>query len=86
MTLKFSEVIISSAVFGIRVFSMVQSRVSNFASIMTHSCVYDVGNGGIGANAGTVVGVVDVDAGTVVGNAVSAAFGITHANTLHSHI
>jgi pyrimidine deaminase RibD-like protein len=53
---------------------------------MTHSCVYDVGNGGIGANAGTVVGVVDVDAGTVVGNAVSAAFGITHANTLHSHI
>ena len=52
---------------------------------MTHNCVYDVGNGGIGANAGTVVGDVDVDAGTVV-VAVSAAFGITHANTLHSHM
>ena len=64
---------------------MVQSRVSNFASILIHSCVYDVGNGGIGANAGTVVGDVDVDAGTVV-VAVSATFGITHANTLHSHM
>lgn len=65
---------------------MVQSRVSNFASIMTHSCMYDVGNGGIGVNAGTVVGDVDVDAGTVVGNAVSAAFGITHANTTLPYI